>query len=89
MLAGREELAAINPPPARIAICDEAAAALIQTAWPAAEIARVPAPTAADALALAAPRVERGEFANVETLDGHYLRRSDAEIFGPSEPSKP
>ncbi len=89
MLAGRDELAAVDPPPARIATCDEAAAALVQTAWPAAEIARVPAPTAADALALAAPRVERGEFANVETLDGHYLRRSDAEIFGPPEPSKP
>ena len=89
LLAGREELAAIDPPPARIAICDEAAATLLHSAWPAAEIVSAAAPTAADALALSAPRIERGEFANVETLDGHYLRRSDAEIFGPPEPPKP
>jgi tRNA threonylcarbamoyladenosine biosynthesis protein TsaB len=89
LLAGREELAAIDPPPARIAICDEADAALLHSAWPAAEIVSATAPTAADALALSAPRIERGEFASVETLDGHYLRRSDAEIFGPPEPPKP
>jgi tRNA threonylcarbamoyladenosine biosynthesis protein TsaB len=62
-LAGREELAAIDPPPARIAICDEADAALLHSAWPAAEIVSATAPTAADALALSAPRIERGEFA--------------------------
>jgi len=89
MLAGAKELAAIAPPPARIAVCDEAAAELIQAAWPAAEIVSAAAPTAADALALSVPRVEPGEFASVETLDGHYLRRSDAEIFGPPEPAKP
>jgi hypothetical protein len=26
--------------------------------------------------------VAAGAFADVEQLDGHYLRRSDAEIFG-------
>jgi tRNA threonylcarbamoyladenosine biosynthesis protein TsaB len=89
LLAGREELASIDPPPARIAVCDEAAAALLKSAWPTAEIVFASAPTAADALALAAPRIERREFADAETLDGHYLRRSDAEIFGLPEPSKP
>jgi tRNA threonylcarbamoyladenosine biosynthesis protein TsaB len=42
----------------------------------------VEAPTAADALRLGAPRVAAGEFADLALLDGHYLRRSDAEIFG-------
>jgi tRNA threonylcarbamoyladenosine biosynthesis protein TsaB len=89
LLAGQKELLAVVSPPARIAICDEPATALLQAAWPSVEIVSVAAPTAADALSLSAARVGRGEFADVETLDGHYLRRSDAEIFGPPEPSKP
>jgi tRNA threonylcarbamoyladenosine biosynthesis protein TsaB len=43
---------------------------------------RTAAPTAADALQLCAPRVAAGEFVDLALLDGHYLRRSDAEIFG-------
>jgi len=83
LLAGAEELAALTPVPARIAVCDDAAAELLRTHWPATELVRVPPPTAADALALAAPEVRAGHFADVLALDGHYLRRSDAEIFGP------
>jgi tRNA threonylcarbamoyladenosine biosynthesis protein TsaB len=37
---------------------------------------------AADALQFAAPQVAAGKFADAALLDGHYLRRSDAEIFG-------
>ena len=81
LLAGAEELVAISPAPPRIAVCDTAAE-LLRAAWPAAELARSNAPTAADALQLCADRVERQEFANLTLLDGHYLRRSDAEIFG-------
>jgi tRNA threonylcarbamoyladenosine biosynthesis protein TsaB len=40
------------------------------------------APTAADALTLCVPRIAAGEYADLALLDGHYLRRSDAEIFG-------
>jgi tRNA threonylcarbamoyladenosine biosynthesis protein TsaB len=47
------------------------------------------APTAADALQLAAPRVVDGEYVDVALLDGHYLRRSDAEIFGEPVSAKP
>ncbi len=82
LLAGAAELAAIVPAPLRIALCDDAAAALLQAAWPAVELVRVPAPTAADALTLALARVAAGEFIDLALLDGHYLRRSDAEIFG-------
>jgi tRNA threonylcarbamoyladenosine biosynthesis protein TsaB len=87
ILAGAAELAAIDPAGARIAVCDDPAAALLASAWPGAELVRTPPPTAADALALCAPRVVAGEFVDVALLDGHYLRRSDAEIFG--EPTAP
>jgi tRNA threonylcarbamoyladenosine biosynthesis protein TsaB len=87
MLAGAVELAGIDPVGARIAVCDDAAAALLSLAWPAAELVRTPPPNAADALELCGPRVAAGEFVDVALLDGHYLRRSDAEIFG--EPAAP
>jgi tRNA threonylcarbamoyladenosine biosynthesis protein TsaB len=82
MLAGAAQLAAIESPPAEIGICDHGTAMLLQAAWPSARLVRVAAPTAADALQLAAPRVVAGDFADPLLLDGHYLRRSDAEIFG-------
>jgi len=82
LLAGAQELAAVNPAPHRIAVCDEAAAALLAAAWPATELVRTPNPTAADALLFGAARVDAGEFVDLALLDGHYLRRSEAEIFG-------
>ena len=82
LLAGAAELAAIQPHPPRVAVCDEEAAQLLQAAWPAVELVRTAAPNADDALRLCAPRVARGEFIDAALLDGHYLRRSDAEIFG-------
>jgi len=90
LLAGAEELAALRPAPQRIAVCDEAAALLLAAAWPEAEIFRCGAPTAADALRLALPRIAAGDFVDQALLDGHYLRRSDAEIFGePDAPPRP
>jgi tRNA threonylcarbamoyladenosine biosynthesis protein TsaB len=87
LLAGPEELAAIDPPPSRIAVCDDASGVLLAQAWPATELVQVAPPTAADAIALAAPHFRAGGFDDVLLLDGHYLRRSDAEIFG--EPASP
>lgn len=81
LLAGAEELAAIRPAPKRIAVCDEAAE-LLHTSWPESELVQVVAPTASDALDLCAERVMRGDYVDLAMLDGHYLRRSDAEIFG-------
>ncbi|MGP8175372.1 MAG: tRNA (adenosine(37)-N6)-threonylcarbamoyltransferase complex dimerization subunit type 1 TsaB [Terracidiphilus sp.] len=89
LLAGVHELAAIEQPPPRIAVCDDAAQALLASAWPAAELVRTLAPAAADALQLCARRVAAGEFVDVALLDGHYLRRSDAEIFGEPAGSGP
>ncbi len=82
LLAGAGELGEIQPTPVEIAVCDEAACALLVSAWPGTSVVRVAAPTAADALEVAAARVRAGKFADLALLDGHYLRRSDAEIFG-------
>lgn len=82
LLASSGELAVITPQLTQIAVCDEAAAVLLAEAWPGAELVRVAPPTAADALDLAAPRLWAGQFEDLALLDGHYLRRSDAEIFG-------
>ena len=81
LLAGAEDLERIRQAPERIAVCD-VAAELLHEAWPGTELVRVEAPSAADALQVCAERVRRGEFADLALLDGHYLRRSDAEIFG-------
>jgi tRNA threonylcarbamoyl adenosine modification protein YeaZ/ribosomal-protein-alanine acetyltransferase len=85
LLAGAAELAALDLPPKRIAICEEAAAELLQAAWPEAELVRVSVPTAADAIRLCAARAAAGEFVDLALLDGNYLRRSDAEIFGEAD----
>jgi tRNA threonylcarbamoyladenosine biosynthesis protein TsaB len=82
LLAGHVELAAIDPTPAQIAVCDEAAADLLAKAWPSAELKQVDAPNAADALRQNIARVLESDFVDLALLDGHYLRRSDAEIFG-------
>lgn len=88
LLAGREELAALRPVPKRIAVCDEAASLLRET-WLGKELVRVAAPSAADALEFCAGRVKGDDFVDLALLDGNYLRRSDAEIFGGSGAAKP
>jgi len=60
---------------AQLAICE----ASVQQAAPGAICASPP--TAADALPLALPRLPKQEFSDALTLDGQYLRSSDAEIF--------
>jgi tRNA threonylcarbamoyladenosine biosynthesis protein TsaB len=82
LLAGPRELAAIDPAPIRVAVCDDAAPALLTTAWPGAQLVQTAAPLASDALRLGELRLVAGAAVNLALLDGHYLRRSDAEIFG-------
>jgi tRNA threonylcarbamoyladenosine biosynthesis protein TsaB len=82
ILAGSRELAAIRPAPARVAVCDDGALALLAAAWPGSQLVKIPAPVAADALRLGEARLTAGAIADLALLDGHYLRRSDAEIFG-------
>lgn len=82
LLAGSAELAEIGSCPERVAVCDDGAALLLGESWPGARLIRFSAPTAGDALELAVPRILAKDFVDLALLDGHYLRRSDAEIFG-------
>jgi tRNA threonylcarbamoyladenosine biosynthesis protein TsaB len=81
-LADKADLATIMPVPERIAICDDAAEELIRALWPETMIERVAAPAALDAIEMFAPKLSARMFVDLALLDGHYLRRSDAEIFG-------
>jgi tRNA threonylcarbamoyladenosine biosynthesis protein TsaB len=81
IVAGLKELEGIRPAPEQIAVCDEASE-MLREAWPGTELVQVAAPAAPDALRLCAERVMQGEFVDLALLDGHYLRRSDAKIFG-------
>ena len=82
LLAGARELAGMDATPLRIAVCDDGAAGLLGAAWPGAQLVRSAAPAAADALRMGEARLAAGTFLDLALLDGHYLRRSDAEIFG-------
>jgi len=70
-------------------VCDDGAAAVLAAAWPSAQRMAVSAPVAADALRLGEARLTAGVFADLALLDGHYLRRSDAEIFGTEAEGNP
>jgi tRNA threonylcarbamoyladenosine biosynthesis protein TsaB len=82
MLARREELASIEPAPLRVALCDDEAASLLSAVWPHTHLVEMAAPLAADALRPGEARLIAGAAVDLALLDGHYLRRSDAEIFG-------
>jgi tRNA threonylcarbamoyladenosine biosynthesis protein TsaB len=82
MLAGPEELASIDPAPMRVGICEEGSAAVLSSAWPGTQLVRIAAPLASDALRAGEARLIAGGTVDLALLDGHYLRRSDAEIFG-------
>lgn len=89
ILAGPRELAAIDPAPVRVAVCDDEAAAILAAAWPSTQRVATPPPVAADALRLGEARLIAGAVIDLALLDGHYLRRSDAEIFGTEAEAKP
>jgi tRNA threonylcarbamoyladenosine biosynthesis protein TsaB len=62
-------------PPRTLGVCEEKIAAAFVEAY------LVPPPTAADAISVALPRLLAGDFEDLASLDGNYLRRSDAELF--------
>ncbi|MDR3753106.1 MAG: tRNA (adenosine(37)-N6)-threonylcarbamoyltransferase complex dimerization subunit type 1 TsaB [Terracidiphilus sp.] len=82
LLAGPNELAAVHPIPTRVAVCDGSAAALLARVWPQTQLVTTPPPLASDALRPGEARLIAGAAVDLALLDGHYLRRSDAEIFG-------
>lgn len=80
-LANADELKRAGLDGRQVAVCDDAAAEVLWSAVPDALEMRAAEPTAAYALQHAVGRIARGEFTDPMTLDGNYLRRSDAEIF--------
>lgn len=79
----REELVTLDEAVERMAeakgavvVCD----GLLEEPFRGAGVRRVPEPTAAGALPVATRQLQMGRFADVSSLDGHYLRRTEAEI---------
>ena len=66
--------------PGRVAVCEESVAQLLEELCGEPELVRVAAPTAVDALRFSLGRWRAGEFADVATLDGFYLRGADAKV---------
>ncbi|HSY02109.1 MAG TPA: tRNA (adenosine(37)-N6)-threonylcarbamoyltransferase complex dimerization subunit type 1 TsaB [Acidobacteriaceae bacterium] len=66
-----------------LAVCEASVHAIATAAT------RVEPPTAADAFQFALPRLRARDFNNAVTLDGNYLRRSDAEIFAKPQAPQP
>jgi tRNA threonylcarbamoyladenosine biosynthesis protein TsaB len=89
LLAGPEEIATIHPAPLRIAVCDQEAAAILGAAWPQTQQVMVAAPLASNAMRIGEALLVAGAAEDLALLDGHYLRRSDAEIFGPANMTLP
>ncbi|TCK72092.1 tRNA (adenosine(37)-N6)-threonylcarbamoyltransferase complex dimerization subunit type 1 TsaB [Acidipila rosea] len=74
----------------QIAICEDIPFGLGVDAEVQPCLIRVETPLAVDALILAVERYRAGSFDNPATLDGNYLRRSDAELFArPKAPAQP
>jgi tRNA threonylcarbamoyladenosine biosynthesis protein TsaB len=82
LLAGERELAGIAMVPMCVAVCDEGAAKVLGAAWPETQLLSTAAPLASDALRRCAAQLVATGGTDLALLDGHYLRRSDAEIFG-------
>ena len=80
-LANADELKRAGLDGRQVAVCDDAAEAVLWSAVPDALVMRAAEPTAGFAIQYAVGRIGRGEFAEPLQLDGNYLRRSDAEIF--------
>ncbi|WP_263359026.1 tRNA (adenosine(37)-N6)-threonylcarbamoyltransferase complex dimerization subunit type 1 TsaB [Acidicapsa ligni] len=74
------EFTTVSRLPGPVAFCEETVAHLLETVVTDVELARTAAPTAAVALEFAMGKWQAGEFADVESLDGYYLRGADAKL---------
>jgi tRNA threonylcarbamoyladenosine biosynthesis protein TsaB len=64
----------------RVAVCEETVAQLLEELHGEPDLVRVTAPTAAQALRFALDKWQAGEYVDVVTLDGYYLRGADAKV---------
>jgi len=79
MLLTAGEINSMGGLPQPVAVCEEAVAQMLEMLLEF-EPVRVPAPTAWNALQFAKAKWMAGEFADVATLDGYYLRGADAKL---------
>lgn len=79
MLLTAGEINAMGGLKGRVAVCEETVAQLLEELYGEPELIRAEAASAADALRVSLSRWRAGDFADVTTLDGHYLRGADAK----------
>jgi tRNA threonylcarbamoyladenosine biosynthesis protein TsaB len=80
MLLTAGEINAMGGLTGKVAVCEETVAQLLEELYGEPELIRVPSPTAAAALRSSLSKWRSGEFADVATLDGYYLRGADAKM---------
>jgi len=64
----------------RVAVCEETVAQLLEELYGEPELIRVEAPSAAAVLRYSLNKWRAGEFADIASLDGYYLRGADAKV---------
>ena len=80
MLLTAGEVNAMGGLPGPVGVCEEPVAQALEELQGDAEVVRVVAPAAWDALRFALPRWLAGDFVDVASLDGYYLRGADAKV---------
>ena len=80
MLLTAGEINAMGGLKGRVAVCEETVAQLLEELYGEPNLIRVGAPTAAAALRYSLSKWRAGQFADVASLDGYYLRGADAKV---------
>ena len=80
MLLTAGEINAMGGLKGRVAVCEETVAQLLEELYGEPDLIRVEVPTATAALRYSLSKWRAGEFAEVASLDGYYLRGADAKV---------
>jgi tRNA threonylcarbamoyladenosine biosynthesis protein TsaB len=80
MLLTAGEINAMGGLKGRVAVCEETVAQLLEELYGEPDLIRGEAPSAAAALRYSLSKWRAEEFADVASLDGHYLRGADAKV---------
>ena len=80
MLLTAGEINAMGGLKGRVVVCEETVAQLLEELYGEPDLIRVKAPSAAGVLRYSLGKWRAGEFAEVASLDGYYLRGADAKV---------
>lgn len=80
MLVTAGEFSNLGTLPGPVAFCEEGVAHLLETVATDVELVRSRAPRASDAISAAMGRWHAQQFADVASLDGHYLRGAEVKL---------